>query len=156
MITLQFSALAGIASRLIEYYGHDAYAHVDTVMPDGSLLGARCDVMAGVPAGVQIRPAGYAPFTAVRLVHIPATDDQTATYLAFLRGQIGKPYDMRAIVGFAVGRPWRDPGAWICSELVAAGLEAAGVFRWPLALEVSKIDPGDLLLACSVLVDLAA
>lgn len=149
MIVLQFATEAGLTSGLIRAFDHCPWSHVDTILPDGSLLGARSEVAAGIPAGVQIRPPGYAPFTATRRVELPAGDAMTAAYLAFLRAQLGAPYDMAAIAGFAVGRDWRSPAHWFCSELVAAGLEACGWFPWPLAVAVSRIDPGDLLLAVS-------
>lgn len=156
MIRLQFSALGDLASRLIEAYGHCPYAHVDTVLADGSLLGARDDVMMGVPAGVQVRPAGYARFTRTLTVELPADEAQTQAYLNFVQSQVGKPYDMLAIAAFALDRKWRTDGSWFCSELVAAGLEKSGVLKWRLPDAVSRIDPGSLLVVCGVLTDLSA
>jgi uncharacterized protein YycO len=150
-IVMQFAGSASLTSRLIEWFDHGEYAHVDTVLPDGTLLGARNDVMAGYPAGVQIRGADYQQGYALRRVALPCTDDQQKAYYDFVMAQVGKPYDSKAIAAFAVGRNWRSPDAWFCSELNAAGLEESGVVP-PLSAPCNKIAPDDLLLVLSALV----
>lgn len=150
MIVMQFSRQNDIGSDLITWFSHGAgFSHVDTVMPDGRLLGARSDVCAGVPPGVQIRPVLYAPFSRTLRVVLPADDETTCSYYAFVEAQIGKPYDMRAIEAFPLDRDWRTPNAWFCSELNAAALEACRWFAWPLATPADKIDPDDLVLVVS-------
>ncbi len=150
-IVMQFAGSDSLTSRLIQWFDHGAYAHVDSVLPDGRLLGARNDVMAGFPAGVQIRSPDYQVRYRLRRVTIPCTDEQEAAYYDFVKAQIGKPYDSKGIAGFILGRTWRSPGAWFCSELNAAGLEAAGVVP-ALAASCDKIAPDDLLLVVSALV----
>lgn len=153
-IVLQFSFQRDLGADLITYFGHGAgFSHVDAVMPDGSLLGARSDVCLGVPSGVQIRPPHYADFARVLPVSLAASDLQSHGFNNFLQGQIGKPYDMEAILGFAVGRDWRNPNAWFCSELIAAALESGGWFPFGLATPANKLDPDDLLLATSARAD---
>lgn len=151
-IVMQFAGSAALTSRLIQWFDHGAFAHVDTVMPDGTLLGARDDVMAGYPAGVQFRGADYQQGYTLKRVALPCTDEQEKAYYDFVIAQIGKPYDEKAIAAFAVGRDWRTPDSWFCSELNAAGLEASGVVP-PLSAPVNKIAPDDLLLVLSALVD---
>lgn len=151
-ITLQFSFQADLGADLIAYFGHGAgFSHVDVVLADGRLLGARDAVCAGVAAGVQIRPADYARFTRTLPVTLFTGAANAQGFDTFLRAQLGKPYDMRAIIGFAVGRDWRESDSWFCSELVAAALEAATIFPYRLATPANKIDPDDLLLALSVM-----
>jgi hypothetical protein len=149
VILLQFSALNDLASEAIKIFERSWPSHVDAVLPDGSLLGARADIYGAVPAGVQIRPPGYAPFSRTLLVQLAATDAQEAAWLAFLHAQIGKLYDMLAIAAFAVERDWREANSWFCSELAAAGLETCGWFPRPLADSANEITPRDLLLAVS-------
>jgi hypothetical protein len=150
MIRLQFSRQADLGSTFIAWFGHGAgYSHVDTVLGDGQLLGARADHCAGVPPGVQVRPPDYAAFSRTLVVELPASAETTSVYYAFVRGQVGKGYDMTAIVGFAAGRDWRAPDSWFCSELAAAALEASSFFAFPLATPANKISPDDLLLVCS-------
>jgi hypothetical protein len=150
-ITLQFVGNDSLGSKLIEWYDHGQYSHVDTVLPDGSLLGARNDVIGSIPAGVQIRPAGYVLGDRMKRVVLPCSDAKEQNYYDFVRAQIGKPYDQKAIAAFFTGRDWRNEDQWFCSELVAAGLEDATVFC-PLSAPVNKIAPDDLLLVISAMV----
>ena len=150
MISIQFVYSGDIGSAIISYFGHGAgWSHVDAVLPDGQLLGARANFIKNIPAGVQIRPPGYMAFARSRKLEFPFTLDASARFYDFLKQQVGKPYDTRAIVGFAAGRNWRDADAWFCSELIAAALEACGFFPYPLASPINKIDPDDLYLAIS-------
>jgi hypothetical protein len=150
-IVMQFAGSSSVTSQLIEWFDHGEYAHVDTVMPDGLLLGARNDVMAGYPAGVQLRGPDYQQGYSFKRVALPCTDAQQKAYYDFVLAQVGKPYDSKAIAAFVVGRNWRAPDSWFCSELCAAGLEASGVVP-PLSAPVNKIAPDDLLLILSALV----
>jgi hypothetical protein len=83
------------------------------------------------------------------VVHVPATPDQTDKFYAFLRDQIGKPYDDKAVIGLGLGRDWRSPDSWFCSELDAAALCACGIFPPHLADELNHVTPRDLLLILS-------
>jgi len=153
VIVVQFSACADLGSRLIRYFGHGAgFSHVDAVLSSGALLGARSDVREGVPAGVQVRPPHYLDRFKPRKVRVEIDADAatTAAFYRALLSQIGKPYDMSAILAFALDRDWRDQGAWICSEFNIWGAEACG--RVPrLATRASKIDPDDCALVYSAL-----
>ena len=51
--------------------------------------------------------------------------------IAWARGQLGKPYDWLADLGFAFHRKsWQDEGRWECAELVEAALIQAGRNRF--------------------------
>ena len=152
MIYLQFVAGTDIGAHLIEWFGHSVpYSHVDTVLPDGRLLGARSDEVGGAPAGVQIRDPGYVGSNLVLRIDVASSDEQAKIYYDFVRSQIGKPYDGEAILAFVAGRNWQDPEAWFCSELVAAGLEYSSIVL-PLAAPTAKITPADLILILSAIV----
>lgn len=146
MIRLQFSTEDGASSELIRLYSHGWCSHVDIVLPDQSLLGARSD------GGVQVRQPGYAAFTRSEVINLPASDEVTDETLSFARAQVGKAYDFTAIEAFVVGRDWREADSWFCSELVAAALEKGGYFVHPLATATEKITPADLYLICSIMV----
>lgn len=154
-IILQFVGAADAGGSVISWFNHGPFAHVDSVLPDGTLLGARSDIWKGVPAGVQIRPADYMPFKNPVQAVLDAPQPVADAYYAFLMDQIGKPYDMTGIVGFAFGRDWRNPAAWFCSELAAAGLEECGYFEHKLIQPASKIAPDDLALLCSAFCDMS-
>lgn len=147
-ILFQFVCEKAISSQVIAWFSTGHFSHVDAVLDDGSLLGARSDRVGGRPAGVQIRPPNYISFSLRVVMAIPATDSLNAAFYAFLRSQVGKPYDSEAIWAFLFNRNWRETDSWICSELQAAGLEQAGVTP-RLYLAANKITPVSLALAIS-------
>lgn len=149
MIELQFSTTSGVSSALIRVFEHGWCSHVDVVLPDGRLLGARSDSIGGAPAGVQIRSAGYEDWSRIERVRLQTSPDMEKRFYDFLHAQIGKPYDRLAIVAFAVNRDWRERDQWFCSELVAAALEVCGWFPLPLSNVANKITPSDGLLVVS-------
>jgi hypothetical protein len=149
-IILQFSAQDDLGSKLIRAFSHGLYSHVDAVLPDGSLLGSRNDVINGIPSGVQIRPANYAVFSAVKVVGLPTTPECAQAFYDAWRGEIGKPYDETAILGFVADRNWREDDSWFCAEGITAKLEnPSRYFSFKLAAPANKITPADLLLALS-------
>lgn len=148
MIQLQFVRGADIASSVIAWFSQGNFSHVDAVLSDGNLLGARNDSVGGRPPGVQIRPPDYAPFPVKVRMDIPSTSPQEAAFYAFLDEQLGKPYDTEAIWAFAAGRNWRETDSWICSEVISAAGESAVIFP-PLYLAANKITPVACALAFS-------
>lgn len=140
VITLQFVLGSGISSSSIAWFSQGHFSHVDAVLSDGSLLGARSDVCGGKPAGVQIRPPNYEKWQKQTRFTIPCTPGQYGAWEAFLLKQEGLPYDKKAIYAFVTDRNWREPDAWICSELQSAALEAANVVPL-LYLAANKITP---------------
>ena len=145
---------AGASSRLIAWFGGkgaDGFSHIDAVVPmdthgyrAGDLLGARFQ------GGVRVRPYDYLPQMRAHHMEIPSSFEQSARFYDFLFAQIGKPYDWRAIAGFAIARDWRDLNAWFCSELFLAALEYSG--RIPrLMAPATKYTPNDAALVLNVL-----
>jgi uncharacterized protein YycO len=153
MITLRFVTSHDPVSDGIRAFEYGFWAtHVEALMPDGTLLGAHAQ------GGVEARPHDYDKFefTRERYVSIPATPAQIDAFNTFLRAQVGKPYDFRAIAGIALQRDWQSEDAWFCSELVAAALCRCGVFPSHLATEFNHVTPRDVLLIVSGRLDLAA
>jgi uncharacterized protein YycO len=155
MITIRFVAGNDFISRGIRLFEYGFWAtHVETLMPDGTLLGAHAR------DGVQARPRDYdkGKFSKEEFVDIPATPEQTDGFHTFLRAQIGKPYDFKAILGLVMQRDWRSDKAWMCSELVTAGFcqDKVGIFPPQLATKFSRVTPRDLLLIVSGHYKLAA
>jgi hypothetical protein len=148
MITLRFVTgddAISVGIRAAEY-GFWA-SHTEALMPDGTLLGAHVD------GGVQARAHDYdkGRFTREAYVSIPADAAMTDAFHAFLRAQLGRPYDVDAILAFVLQpkRDWQTPDAWFCSELQAAALAHCGWFENELATEFNHITPRDLLLIIS-------
>jgi hypothetical protein len=149
-LLLQFVAERGLGSQVIGWFSAGHFSHVDAVLPDDTLFGARSDRVGGQPPGVWARPQGYRQFSHRALAMVPASDEQSALWLAFLAAQTGKPYDWRAIWGFVLNRDWREEDSWICSELQARALEIAGLVP-RLYLAANKITPVALALAVSAI-----
>ena len=148
-ITLQFAQGTDGTSLAIQWFSQGPWSHVDSVLDDGTLLGARLE------GGVAIRPSTYLGAEKVGRITIPATDEQTAEYYRFIASQVGKLYDTTGIIGFVADRNWRTPDSWFCSELVAAGLEQCGFFQYPLYVPANKITPSGLPLLLSTLMPVA-
>jgi uncharacterized protein YycO len=152
LIQLQFSRQYDVTSGLIAWFTQGKYSHVDALLKDGTLTGARSDVVGNIPAGVRNRPAGYAHWKYVTVVALPVTLAQEKSFYDFNASQIGKPYDTSDIWSIATGardRDWRADDSWICSELQTVALEIANVFQEP-RVSASKVAPDPLYLACSV------
>lgn len=149
-IRLQFVLGAGIASRLIAWYGqgYGGWSHVDAMLPDGSLLGARSDAVGGEPSGVRIRPQHYERWLRRTVVEIPDTHSLVPSWVAWLRQQIGSPYDSAAIWGFLEGKPKHARGHWICSACQSAALRVIGYLPKEGPIALSEVTPDVLLMMC--------
>lgn len=146
-IRLRFVRQKDIPSFLIGMFQDGFWAtHVETVMPDGTYLGAR------FRGGVLARPAGYDKKTMAReeFVDVEMTLPEENAYYDFLRDQLDKSYDLSAIFGMIVHRNWRDPSRWFCSELVAGGFCACKKFPEHLAVDLDRITPRDMRLICAL------
>lgn len=148
-IHLQFVLGAGLSSRLIAWWGegYGGYSHVDAVLSDGTLVGARSDRITfkghTYPAGVQIRPQGYEKWKRRTVVAIPCDVLLAGQWEHFLRCQIDKPYDKQAIWGFLFGQRKHARGHWICSALQRNELRRIGTLR-PCPTPVSQTTPDAL------------
>jgi hypothetical protein len=147
-IQLQFVCEAALSSRAIAWFSAGHLSHVDAVLDDGNLLGARDDRVGGKPSGVQIRPQGYIKFSRRVVMTVPTSPLQSKSFYTFLISQIGKPYDKEAIWAFMFNRNWRADDSWICSELVTAAGEKSGILP-ALYLAANKITPVSCAVAFS-------
>lgn len=128
-IKLQFVLGTGLPSRLIGWYGSDygeGFSHVDAVMPNGFLLGARDDEVGGAKRGVHLRPQNYEKWRRCVQVVISCTLQEEKTWHNWLWDQLGKDYDQAAIWGFILGKPLHEEGTWICSACQFKALMKAG------------------------------
>lgn len=146
MITLRFVSHPGLFNWActIAQYGFWG-THVEAVMPDGRYLGAISD-------GVKARDSGYDKGKLKKevFVDVKTTADQEEIFYAFVESQIGKPYDLWAILAyFYPSRDWQSFDAWYCSELLGTGLAECGILPKEMAVKFSRVTPRDLLLMIS-------
>lgn len=154
MIGYQFVKAKGLSSSVIAWWGGGfaghGYSHVDCIMPNGSLIGARWDNIGG-GRGVLARKPFYEVWIRRSIVWLPCTDKLAAERNAFVEKQIGDPYDAQAIWGFLKQLPLHSAGHWICSALAFAsvGVAGAGIIEDP-PVDSSLVTPDDcfLVLAC--------
>lgn len=148
-VIVQFVTDAGVGAAIIRYFTWSEFSHCDILLPGGNLLGARDSRIGTVPAGVEVRPPGYRKFTKVLRATLPCTPEQAQLLYAAAKSQLGKSYDMEAILDFGLHDADLPPSAysksWICSELVAWSALKAGVPIINPKVNYQKISPGDLL-----------
>jgi len=151
-ITLQFVRGTGISSSAIAWFGGGIFSHVDGVLDNGRLLGARSDAVGGAKPGVWTRAPDYEKWKIKKTFTLPCYKAQHDAFYRFAADQIGKPYDKNSIVGFFTGREvredWRNPSAWFCAELWAAALEES-LISGQIFLPVNKVCPNSLAFILS-------
>lgn len=138
---IRFVTTSDLVSALIRDKTWSPYSHVEFVLDDGTTLGAH------LSGGVQIRPIDYARFTAIEVFSVAMTVEQKFLIESFAKAQIGKAYDVGAIMGILAHRDWQCPDKWECVELVAAAFEQGGVPLIRVPGNVDRITPRDLLMS---------
>lgn len=136
-----FSGRVLLISKAIEWDTRSKYCHAAIVQTDGSLV----ESIEGI--GVHRLPAippgdTYDLFTVQGL-----TEAGEMAVERFLGAQLGLPYANLDITGFITrSGVQEDRGAWFCSELVFAAIEAGGV---SLLSRISpfQVSPGMLSLS---------
>ena len=149
MIRLQFVLGRDISSRFVAWYGngYGGFSHVDAVLSDGTLLGARSDEVGGGD-GVRIRSSDppYEKWKRREVYGLQCSAAEEFTWEAWLRSELGHAYNPGAIWDFVLGR--RDltkRGRWICSELQTKALQK--IAKLPtLPVPASQVTPNSLLL----------
>jgi hypothetical protein len=152
----QFSTSTAFASRIIRILTCSQFSHVDLILPGEGLLGVSgSDKSIKDPGGVIIRQFNAWPYLEPpKIARVQCSDDVARKTVDFVRAQIGRPFDKKALWAFLrdragapkTDRNWRDPSAWYCSEVQARGLEVGGLFPYPLIQPKNLISPNTLLI----------
>jgi uncharacterized protein YycO len=135
MITLIFSSKNSIGSRIIRLFTWSRWSHVALLCPDNTVIESTAP---------RVRRVNLADFVAnskeYAIVQLLELDPNPLIYL--VSTQLGKKYDYLGALGIGFHRNWQDDSKWICSELIAWGLDKIGhpVFR---SEEINKVTPGD-------------
>ena len=126
-----------VTSSLIRFLTWSRWSHVGVITDRGTVIDAYFPRVREVPLAEFKAPMK-------RLAVVEFEHDDPEELFAWLRQQVGKPYDWRALFGFLARRDtWNEPSAWFCSELVAAGFSRTGspLFR---SARLGRITPEDL------------
>lgn len=146
MITIRFVSHHGIFNWACQIAQYGFWGtHCEAVTEDGLFIGAISD-------GVKARPWGYdaGSFSEELFLEVKSTPEQEEIFYAFVESQIGKPYDLWAILAyFWPSRDWQSFDAWYCSELLATALSECGILPKEMAVKFSRVTPRDLLLLIS-------
>jgi hypothetical protein len=123
-IGFQWCAFDSTFGAIIDWGTQASVGHVDIILPSnhpraGDLIGAQHETgLGGMPAGVQIRPAGYVKasggYNLCRAL-LSTTPEVAAAAYEWVLSMQGTPYDIRAIEGIAAGENWSTEGKLICS-----------------------------------------
>lgn len=149
-IRLRFTNDAGIMPAIIQAYTWSDWNHCEIWLPSGYLgsdTGSYKDRDRIIPPGVQIRPTDYRKPRKQAFATIDCSDLVTGRVLRYAKWQIDRPYDYTAIFGIALHRDWRSEHAWICSELVAAAFEYAGMPLLNSGGATNRLSPRDIALS---------
>jgi hypothetical protein len=146
MFRLRFVTQEEVESDIIRDFTRSLWSHTETVLEDGSYLGA---LMEG---GVQIRPANYCTPKREMRYAIPVEDDQYVKAMDFAHAQIGKGYNKMGILGLTLDTGWSNSDEWFCSQLETA-ISVAGGFPMLNVLPnyTRKITPEMLHLSQSLI-----
>lgn len=132
-----------IVSAAIRWATFSEFSHVEFALPEG-YLGAHAD------GGVLLRHFDYDPSPKFAFARIECGETTTRNVIQIARAQIGKPYDMTAIVGLFFNRDWRQPDSWFCSELVEYCFDAADCALLDDHKHYNRITPRDIVLSRSL------
>lgn len=117
--------IGGLVIRHTERWGR--WSHCGVVVDDGSAVVEARAFHGVVSTPLQAFKRRYAHSRmALKTVNCP---DPLAGE-AWVKAQIGKPYDYGAVFGALVRESWQDDDRWMCSELVEAALVQAGARRF--------------------------
>ena len=139
-IILRFTKQDTISSKLVSFWTGGWPSHVEFVLDIDKYLGS--DIDTGVAI---VDNEYYNQFNLVKEEYykIEVTETQHDTILIFLKSQLGKKYDIIALIGNMFRRNWQQTDKWFCSELVAAAFESGNI---PIInYKTNRVTPLDLL-----------
>lgn len=125
---MKFACYQGTSwvSKAIRFLTRSQYSHVAVILRDTSVIEAWHE-----GKGVRIvrnLSEQHTPGTVVDVYAFidPLTQDQERAAEDFLRHQIGKKYDFRAVFRFVTKKRSKRDNRWFCSELATQAAMTAG------------------------------
>ena len=140
-LILQFCTEPKIGSAIIRWGTHCPYSHVDGLLPDGSLLGARTGWLTTYGEGVRVRPPNYTTFSAIAHRSYPVDAEKA---IAVAMTYVGDPYSWQEDAGYVIPWFWKHvvPKSYNCSAFWAHVIRKCGVD--PFLAPLPSISPRDL------------
>lgn len=124
-----FRTLSEFVPALISQYQWGCpYTHVGLLYGKDAYIEAKGK---GVVAG-----SGSPPYVEWDEFFVDCTVRQKAIAEDFIIKQLGKPYDYTGLLNFLSKGKNEEKEKWFCSELIAAGMEAAEI--WPYNWEIIR------------------
>lgn len=123
-IELIFSTVEkDVVSSLIRWVQRCPYSHVEAYHSEaGMIIGSRNNY------GVGLFNVGSLSKTKYEVKTIQCAEEQYEKFFEFLYAELGKKYDWHAYIGFLLNRKRKEsPDKWLCSEIIVAALEYAGI-----------------------------
>lgn len=139
MITLLFTAKKAPGSIFIRVATWSRWSHVALVCGDGSVIEAiGFKGVRRIPFEEAIH--GSFRFSLVEFKNV--SEEKNQELIEVLMSQVGKKYDYLGALGIGLHRNWQSEDKWICSELIAWGLQEIGIplFRKEDVSTVSQQD----------------
>lgn len=114
-----------LISKAIRWQTRGIYSHAAIILPCGDVIEAWHN-----PGRVRLQQSlsdGHSSGTPVDVFNVATSHNEDTLIDCFLRKQLGKKYDFRAIARFISRRNNDNADKWFCSELVFAAFEKAGL-----------------------------
>lgn len=153
-LLVQFSTSTAFASAIIRRLTASRWSHAGFIVDDSELGVSGPDRSINDPGGVRLRKLPcWAYLHPPIIARVQCSDYVRDRTLGWAKDEIGKPFDNGALRAFlrdragapSLGRDWRDPEKWFCSEFVIRALEFGGLFSYPLVVPKDVISPNTLL-----------
>lgn len=112
-------------SKLITWQTRGIYSHASIILNNGEIIEA-WQIGSGVRV-IKSLSEGHTKNTLVDIFDFDHSQEGARLAEKFLEAQVGKKYDWRAIARFLTKRRGDNKDKWICSELVFAAVQHAGV-----------------------------
>lgn len=115
---LVFCTSQRVGSRLIRAFTWSDWSHV-ALVDGGEVIEAVWPEVRAAPLNELLANHAAHAFVDMRCA-------APGEVIRAARSQVGKPYDVTALIGMLARRDWQEESGWFCSELVAWAFEQAG------------------------------
>lgn len=140
---IQLSSKNNLVSRITKFITRGEFAHVDIIVPNFPYhyIGAH------LLGGIQTTRISATRFHATKRYEVEVSNENAKWALE----QVGRKYDIKAILGFLFKIPFRENRDLMCSAFVFDFLEQTPDFKHHIDFKSNKISPRDLHLILQIM-----